>query len=506
MGIYRFRLKNLTSRFCVAGDASSPHQNFPGRIDVKLGTIFVSLFLLVFVIGGSSLYLLASHLFKADKIAQQSERLDTAEKISRRFESFASMIQLAQLRGQTVSDAQLWGSLGELRQLLELYEVNGGSPADIQQLRKMIGDSEKIAARIVERQKGSETLGRAELIHDLEAMETVQQRIEKFIEDMAVAHEKVESRLVLATRRKMQVSIGINAGILLMGTVFLIWVTRYCRRAIALPLRQLAARSSEIAKGEFVQSVPIVSRDEIGLLSDAFNHMASQLKAHEERSKGLAILEERERLAAELHDSLAQDLAFLRLKLIEWEKNHATNPAETTRLLDELFPIVDEAYQNLREAIFGLRALALKPQVGLVTALSDFLKDFGDVRDIPVTLRVDRSEAIRFAPEVEIQFVRILHEALTNIVKHAHAKRADITIQCREDKAIISIADDGRGFSKEDCPASSLHFGLQTMQTRAQSVGGKCAVASVLDRGTTVVLELPLAKADYHESHSAFAR
>jgi len=368
----------------------------------------------------------------------------------------------------------------------------------------MIGDAEAIGSRIVEQQAKRETPGKEALIHDLEAMETVQQRIQTFIERMTLAHEEVEDKLVAATRRKMEISIVVSAAILLMGTVFLIWLTRYCRRSIAVPLRTLAERSREIAGGEFGGTVPVVSHDEIGLLSHAFNQMAAQLKAHQERSKGLAIVEERERLAAELHDTLAQDLAFLRIKLLDWEKNEAGKSAENTKLLDEVFPVVDEAYQNLRESIFGLRALAIKPEVGLIAALSDFLKSFSEVRDIPVKLRVDPSQAIRFEPQVEIQLIRILHEALTNIVKHAHAKRVEITMECKEGRGIATITDDGRGFSAEKQALPTLHFGVQMMRTRAESVGGKCSVASVSGRGTAVIIDLPLAKTDDEEGHAPF--
>jgi nitrate/nitrite-specific signal transduction histidine kinase len=337
-------------------------------------------------------------------------------------------------------------------------------------------------------------------------METVQQRIEAFSERMSAAHEQIEVRLDSATRRKMTFAIAVNTALLLIGSLCLLVLRRYWRRAIALPLRQLAERSSAIAKGEIVKAVPIVTRDEIGLLSHAFNRMAHQLKDHEEKSKGLAILEERERLASELHDNLAQDLAFLRIKLIEWERSDPGDSAVTKKLHEELFPIVDEAYKNLREAIFGLRALALKPHVGLVEALGDFLKDFSEVRNIPVDLQVDQPETIRFSSEVEIQLIRILHEALTNIVKHAQARRAKITIENTYVSAMISIEDDGQGICENRNLTASLHFGLETMKRRAESVGGSFVVSSVPRRGTKVVIELPLAKNTDDENHSAFTR
>ena len=132
-----------------------------------------------------------------------------------------------------------------------------------------------------------------------------------------------------------------------------------------------------------------------------------------------------------------------------------TNRAPTKQLLDELFPIVDEAYKNLREAIFGLRALALKSQVGLVAALGDFVSDFSEVRNLPVDLQVDRPDAVRFSPQVEIQLIRILHEALTNIIKHAQAKQVLIRIAVTGRHFVLHISDDGKGYDAEK--ASGRH-------------------------------------------------
>jgi signal transduction histidine kinase len=221
----------------------------------------------------------------------------------------------------------------------------------------------------------------------------------------------------------------------------------------------------------------------------------------------MGILEERERLASELHDNLAQDLAFLRIKLIDAERNLCGNASlGAKQLLKELFPIVDEAYQNLREAIFGLRALASRNHVGLVAALADFLKDFSEVRKIPVDLKVDHPEVIRFSSQVEIQLIRIIHEALTNIVKHAHATKAKITIENDNDTAAITIEDDGKGFCEGKSPEPSLHFGLQTMKDRAESVGGGLSVCSSPGRGTRLTIQLPLAKHNSDENHSLVAR
>jgi NarL family two-component system sensor histidine kinase LiaS len=312
-------------------------------------------------------------------------------------------------------------------------------------------------------------------------------------------HERVEDQLVSETHHKMRLIIGFNVALLLLGTVFLVALKRYFNYAIAAPLRKLAERSSNIAQGEFPENMPIASRDEIGLLSHSFNHMAERLKKHQEKLRGLAILEERERLACELHDSLAQDLACMRLKLIASDKSTGASQES----IQELFTMVDEAYQDLRESIFGLRALSLRKNIGVVNALTEFLRDFSEVRKLPVELHVANPEAIQFAPQVEIQFMRILHEALTNMVKHARATRGKITITTGDHSATIVIEDDGRGFYPETLSEASLRFGLKTMNDRARSVGAELQLDSAPERGTKVTIRLPLVKPNHDEAHSA---
>ena len=102
----------------------------------------------------------------------------------------------------------------------------------------------------------------------------------------------------------------------------------------------------------------MASKDEIGLVSHSFNHMAERLREHQEKLKGVAILEERERVACELHDSLAQDLAAIRLKLIAAHRSINTDAVEPTEgRLKELIQIVDDAYQNLRNRFLGYALL-----------------------------------------------------------------------------------------------------------------------------------------------------
>ena len=264
---------------------------FRGRIDRRLSFVFVSLFILVLVVGGTSFYLLRSHLLKSDVIAKQSEQVQFVEQIDSRLQSFTSEIQLAQLQGRAIPDSLIKTSSKDFETLLALYKKSGGAPQNIEEMQEMVTDSERVAARIVSRmQNGLGRPGSEVNIHDLEVMEAIQHRIQVFADRISMEHESIEDRLVSETRRKMRMTMGFNVALVLIGTLFLLVSKRYFHRAIALPLRQLAERSSEIAKGDLLKTVPVTSTDEIGLLSHAFNRMAGQLKEHEEQLKGLAVL------------------------------------------------------------------------------------------------------------------------------------------------------------------------------------------------------------------------
>jgi len=483
-------------------------KEFTGRIDHRLSFVFFSLFMLILLVGGSSLYLLSSHLLKANAIAKQREQVHIVEQIDSYLQHFTSEIQLAQLQGRTMPTSLVNTSLKDLEALLTRYQDLGGSERNLLEMRQMIAETEGAAASFVGQARAGALRSPAQAnTHDLEVMEAIQQRIQLFTDRVSMEHDAIENELVSQTRQRMKMTIGFNVALVLIGVVFLLGAKRYFHRAIASPLRELVDKSSQIAKGELPRTIPVTSTDEIGLLSHAFNRMAAQLKAHDEKSKGLAILEERERLASELHDNLAQDLAFLRIKLIDAERSFCGNASlGTKKLLKELFPVVDEAYQNLREAIFGLRALASRNDVGLVAALSDFLKDFSEVRKISVDLKVEHPEVVMFSSQVEVQLIRIIHEALTNIVKHAHATRGKITIESDKDTAAITIEDDGKGFCESKNAEPNLHFGLKTMQDRAESVGGALSVCSSPGHGTRVTIQLPLARHNANENHSVVAR
>ena len=452
---------------------------FTGRIDRRLSLVFGSLFALVLLVGGISLYLLGSLLLRSEDIARDSERVHLAERIHRSLQDLFGAVQMARLQGRPIPAAARDTYAKDLESFVIRYGAAGGDGATVLALRDVIGRAGALA----------ETLGPDDVL------EATRQDLHALTERISAGHEATEHRQVRQAGRMLWLTIGVNVLFVIAGSLLLMAAQRYFRRSIARPLRRLTERSGEIARGQLATAMPVTSTDEIGRLSHAFNRMAQQLREHEERLKGMVILEERERLARELHDDLAQDLAFLRLKLIEADRSLGPSTSAGTRLLvKETFSIVDRGYQNLRQAIFGLRALDVEASGGLVPALRDYLGDFSEVRKIPVMLEVSGDGVFQLGPQAQSHLIRIVHEALTNIVKHADASKGIVRLEKDGDTARITVEDDGKGFAVEKIPEDGLHFGLQAMRGRAEAAGGTLTVDSSPGQGARVIVRLPLAR------------
>ncbi len=473
--------------------------DFRGRINHRLSLIFASLFLVVVLVGGLSLYLARSIFLSTDNIKRESERIDLADRIHSTIHHLISDMQRSILRGTSIPDAEQKSYIQELNALLELHQAGSETERDVTaEMGKIIADLSSLSERRVREARA----GREVNPQDLETLESAEARIRALAHRLSTAHRAKMGQIVQESRRRMQLILGLYAVFILVGGVLIVGSSFYFSRTIARPLRWLAQAASGIAQGNLRKEVPVTSKDEIGQLSHAFNIMTDRLKEHEERLKGLATLEERERIAQELHDSLAQDLALLHLKIIEAEQNLAPEGSlAANEILKEMRKIADGAYEDVRQAIFGLRTMVSKG-LGLIPTLTEYLHDFSELRNIPVDFKIDGAEIFRFSAQAEIQLIRIIHEALTNVLKHAQATRSGVKIERDGEFAKVTIEDNGKGFLTREAMRNGLHFGLQTMRERAEGVGGRLTVETASGKGTRVIVHLPFEKR-FYETHSS---
>jgi nitrate/nitrite-specific signal transduction histidine kinase len=236
--------------------------------------------------------------------------------------------------------------------------------------------------------------------------------------------------------------------------------------------REFAAADAELLAGLATQAALAIERA----------RLSGELQS-------LATVAERERIAREMHDGLAQSLGLLHMKLSAL--GSATGPPAMADAIREVTQIAQLAYEEARQSIFGLRTFVSRG-LGLVPTLTEYLHEFSAQNGIPVALEVAEGPLGPLSPASEVQAVRIIQEALTNVRKHAAAGRAWVRLQKDGPWLRVSVEDDGVGWNREASTSRDrLHFGLDTMRERAEGLGGTVEIDTAPGRGTRVVATLP---------------
>ncbi|MBK9715100.1 MAG: GAF domain-containing protein [Kouleothrix sp.] len=213
------------------------------------------------------------------------------------------------------------------------------------------------------------------------------------------------------------------------------------------------------------------------------------------RSEAEAIDEERRRIAQEVHDGVAQDMASLRLKLSLWRDWIARDPDRMQGELDQTRDMLDAAIDEIRRSIYALRPVALD-EVGLLIALRRYVAGFNEEHKLYVDLQINVPQGQ--APiDLELPLFRATQEALNNIAQHAEASLAWVRLDTSSgDAAHLTIRDNGQGFDVATLAAAgrSGHFGLKQMHERIEKAGGTLTVFSQPGQGTQLQIWLPLAE------------
>lgn len=206
--------------------------------------------------------------------------------------------------------------------------------------------------------------------------------------------------------------------------------------------------------------------------------------------QSFAVAEERTRIGREMHDGMAQVLAYVNAKAqTVGEYLRAGKVDQAKMQLQQLAGAAREAYTDVREGILALRTQT-GPKRRLPQALEEFFDLWQDRSGVAGDVRIDPE--ISLAPETELQLLRITQEALTNVRKHASADNVEVEIRAQDGVIIATIVDDGVGFDPESLRRSPFpRFGLTIMNERAESVGGMLKVDSTPDEGTRVRIEVP---------------
>jgi len=216
--------------------------------------------------------------------------------------------------------------------------------------------------------------------------------------------------------------------------------------------------------------------------------MAIEKARLDDEANRLSIMEERTRLANELHDSLAQTLVSMRFQVrVLDETLHQEDEASTWQELERIENTLDEANTELRELIAHFRAPMDKR--GLIPAVEQVIQRFRSASTIPIFLQKEWPN-INLPIEVEMQVLRIVQETLVNIRKHSQAKAVRVFLSGdNHGQFRILVEDDGVGISSPSGPnAQGEHLGLTIMKDRAKRIGGELQIESERGEGTRVVL------------------
>lgn len=262
------------------------------------------------------------------------------------------------------------------------------------------------------------------------------------------------------------------------------------RAWMAQPMRGPDGLLGELCAVRTGRPFSAAERSLLGALADMASIAVRTARLHEAEEQW-TIHAERDRIARELHDSLAQVLGVIHLQLRALETR--ANDEATVAMADELGEIADtadEAYRDVREAILGLRE-TVREDGGLEGSLREYLRKYSRQTGIAATLTCEGDTRRVLSPRVEVQLLRVVQEALTNTRKHAAAQRVTVSLNGTGPRATLTIEDDGVGFDPS-AVARSMDggFGLASMRERVEQVGGRIAVETAPDRGTTIRVEL----------------
>ncbi len=215
----------------------------------------------------------------------------------------------------------------------------------------------------------------------------------------------------------------------------------------------------------------------------------AEAEATQSRLALLAEMRERHRLAQELHDTVAQALGYLNLKIGMTHTLLTNGQADAAKAnLQELKNVVGEAYTDVREEIFHLRA-EVQSGLGFMELLDRYIDKYRRFYNLDIQLVQEADPTLfEFPTEVTPQIIRTIQEALINIRKHAQVDTAIIRLGQENGSIRIGIEDQGQGFDLAKIKGKLSSFGLQIMHERVESVGGNLEVDTAPGQGTRVIL------------------
>jgi two-component system, NarL family, sensor histidine kinase DevS len=259
---------------------------------------------------------------------------------------------------------------------------------------------------------------------------------------------------------------------------------------LGVPIRAANKQLGQIYLTDKIGAPEFTADDEkiIQMLA-AYAAAAIQNARLHENTRRLAVLEERERIGMDLHDGIIQAIYGVGLSLESALHSFEEDPPDAKTRVQHSIESLNQAIRDLRGYILDLRPRQMGDE-GLMSGLNRLITEFRANTLATVQLAGNENELKDLPHSYSMVLFHIGQEALANVAKHAKAKQVDISLWSTDERVLMEIHDNGKGFEMEKMNASIGH-GLANMQTRVRAVGGDVDISSVVDEGTTVLAWVP---------------
>jgi two-component system, NarL family, sensor histidine kinase LiaS len=263
-------------------------------------------------------------------------------------------------------------------------------------------------------------------------------------------------------------------------------------RGLTKRLERLKLAANAWSQGDFSARVGDNSKDELGELTQQLNNMAQELQMHVQTKQQLATLEERQRIARDLHDSVKQQVFATTLQIgaarLNLDKDKTMmDKTMVQKHLSEAEKMATEARVELTRLIKALKPSELQEK-NLVTALHELAESWTNQHDMKLEHHL--TDIPNLSDEVQQVLYRVAQEALANVAKHSQAQRVKVRLEQDLGNIILEISDDGKGFTLSKVQHQGI--GLSSMRERLEAMDGEFDIQSIPGKGTQLTASIPL--------------
>lgn len=298
-------------------------------------------------------------------------------------------------------------------------------------------------------------------------------------------------------------SIVLFTGIyIIIGIIISVYIGFKSSGDIKERLDYLSVLITQFANGNYQYRVHFEDHDEVSRIGNEMNEFGRKLQTQVKSLKRLAdekteyaqsahkaaVIEERQRLARDLHDAVSQQLFALTMMSEAAVKQLEKNPEIAKTHIKEVAAAALKAQTEMRALLLHLRPVDLSGDP-LPIGIRKLIEELKEKSKIRFDVSID--DSLKLSTSTEEHVFRIVQESLSNILRHANAKEVDLTFTKRANELFIHIADDGDGFNVGEDSSRKTSYGLKTMRERSEEVGGTFSLKSIKDEGTYIDIRIP---------------